>query len=348
MSLLDWAQSTWDKWKARNPFTHDEPTANMANGGTCGFKPATSKHNPVRDTQRQKPMDGTQQMDPNANWDPYGGQIPGGYTTNVPPQGTGYQNWDYTHAGTQQVPYQNVNQNGQFAGAQGTTQYPPQQDFYGNGTSQYPPQMDPYGNGGYAVENNWADTQKYDGMPQNGQYAEGGMYPPQSNPIDNISYMPNSFVGQDRKGYRHSEQVLTVFNVPTCYPAIEAMRNGESVVVNTEQINDEAENTRCLDMLYGAAMAMNCSMTRIAYKSIYLLSPADVMVLPDKFIRRVSDKDINARWPDYEYGNQREPYVRSANQGQPQEGRTRTRRSGYATQNDYANYGGYNAVGYDR
>ena len=67
--------------------------------------------------------------------------------------------------------------------------------------------------------------------------------------------------------------------------------------MNVEYISDRAENQRCLDLLYGAAFAMQYTLTKIAEGSIYLISPQNVLVIPYETIRYASDQDLEDRWP---------------------------------------------------
>ncbi len=117
---------------------------------------------------------------------------------------------------------------------------------------------------------------------------------------DNLSYMPNMFVGNDGTAYRHVERLTQPMSASTCYRLIEFMRNGESVIVNTELIRDERENQRCLDLLYGAAYTMNCTFTRISARSIYLIAPATVTVIAYESIRQMNEQDAAVRWPGAE------------------------------------------------
>ena len=113
----------------------------------------------------------------------------------------------------------------------------------------------------------------------------------------NITYMPNLFVAGDGAAYRHVERLTQPMSASTCYRLIEFMRNGETVIVNTELIQDERENQRCLDLLYGAAYTMNCSFTRISVKSIYLIAPASVSVISYESLRQMNEQDQAVRWP---------------------------------------------------
>ena len=113
----------------------------------------------------------------------------------------------------------------------------------------------------------------------------------------NVTYMPNLYVGNDGAAYRHVERLTQPMSASTCYRLIEFMRNGETVIVNTELIQDERENQRCLDLLYGAAYTMNCSFTRISAKSIYLIAPSTVSVISYESIRQMNEQDQAVRWP---------------------------------------------------
>lgn len=358
MTLKDWTQSLLDKVKAGGVFGSQEGgmESNMANGGFSGYKPATARQHTMRQTQSQQPVaPENQPVDPMAggmNWEqPAANQQPTGFT--------GMYNFTQ-NMGYQQPPVNNTVPFQQQAGAMpGMTGY--QQPVAG---AAWPEQQ-------YGYMDNGMGAQGYGGMG-GGAYAGGTMnYQPQgmpnqqtgryqapgASPQDNISYMPGSFVGDDGKAYSHVERVALVPNVSACYRIIEFMRNNESVIVNTEQITDEAENQRCLDLLYGAAFAMKCSFTRIAMKSIYLIAPTTVMVVPYDAIRRMSDQDMNTRWPDPDQDSRWEHAYRGGNgfthsqqtyrsNGYRQDGDGYGRRSGY--QEDYAGYGGYNAAGYGR
>ncbi|MBE5803277.1 MAG: DUF552 domain-containing protein [Clostridiales bacterium] len=351
MAFKDWTQSMWDKIKARSPFGQEDVESNMANGGFSGYKPNTAKHRAMRETMQQTAMNDVPRTDPmmtGMNWD--GTQQMeqpnafGGFTGAAPQQTAGYQGTGYQPTGYQ------TTMNG-YTSTQQPMGYQP--TGYQQNVNQWPdqpqqPYMDNMMPGGF-------------GAPQQ-SYGYGNtvpFQPAQQNTVpaqpDNISYMPGNFVGEDGKAYSHCERIAMIANVSMCYRIIEFMRNNESVIVSTEQITDEEENQRCLDLLYGAAFAMKCSFTRIASKSIYLLAPGSVMVIPYKAVRQISDQDIANRWPEQEWDNRRDRFARSESRygvrnqgyGRQQEGYTFGRREN-VRQDDYTPYGGYNAVGYGR
>ena len=369
MEILDWVQSTWNKLKAYSPFGQEDGESNMAHGGYSGYKPNTAKHRAMRDTQRQQTVNQEPvQADPMAtgmNW---------GYQQD-PAQTAGFGGY----TGTQQVPYQttapyqqtmdyNAAMNNGFGNGQGATGYQNVDPMQNGQNWQEQQWMDPNmnGYGGQQTMGGYGNTVPFPQADQTSYYPPQTDIPqpqaaPQTAEMNNISYMPGNFVGEDGTAYSHCERVATINNVSMCYRIVEFMRNKESVIVSTEQITDEAENQRCLDLLYGAAFAMKCSFTRIAAKSIYLVAPTSVMVIPYESVRRMSDQDLNARWPEQQeprhdrfdryadhrrYDNDR--YApRNPGYGRQQEGYSFGRRDYYA-QDEYNSPYNYNAVGYGR
>lgn len=84
------------------------------------------------------------------------------------------------------------------------------------------------------------------------------------------------------RAYVHVERITQLVSFQACYRIIEFMKNGESVIVNTESIANEAEVIRCIDMLSGAAYTLGCSITKITnIKRAYLISPPTVQVLAE-------------------------------------------------------------------
>lgn len=260
MALKDWVQPMWDKIKARSPFAQDDVQSNMSNGGHCGYRPNTAKHRPLREQDRQEPTMNTgyvpTQNEPTMGQDWYTGTVP-------PPQATGYQQ-------TNQPPYQPTQATGYQPMDSGVGGYGTQRQHYGN-TVNFP--------GGTQTPNQPTQPR-----------------PQQQPPADNISYLPGYFVGDDGRAFRHCERVAIVNNLSMCYKVMECMRNGESVVFVTEQIADEEELQRCLDLLYGACFAMQYSFTKVSSKSIYLLAPASVLVVPYQAVRQMNNQESMARW----------------------------------------------------
>lgn len=303
MTFKDWTQSLWDKLKSGGAFGQGgDMESNMANGGFSGYKPATAKHRPMGATQQQQPM--PQGVDPmtgmtGMSWDQPAPQSTG--FTGMYPQGTGFQPTMNSAAPFQQPVMQPTGMQPQppMGGYQqppmnapvppmGTSAWQEQPAFAENN-----PMGSPFFGGAQGAFQGGSGFNQGMGSGQTSRFQA-----PDAAPQDNIRYIPGSFVGDDGKAYSHVERVAQVSNVSGCYRVIEFMRNSESVIVNVETITDEAEIQRCLDLLYGAAFAMNCSFTRIARRSIYLIAPATVMVVPYDGIRHMSDQDMNARWPE--------------------------------------------------
>ena len=126
-------------------------------------------------------------------------------------------------------------------------------------------------------------------------------------PVANVSYLnPNHFV-DNGTAYAMVMRLAQPLNTARCYRLIEFMRNGETVLVNTELIQDEAEVSRCLDLLYGAAYAMNCVFTRVSLRSLYLITPRSVEVLPYASMEGMAQRDNAARWPGSDPSNPQDP-----------------------------------------
>ena len=108
----------------------------------------------------------------------------------------------------------------------------------------------------------------------------------------NVTLFPGSFVDQNGNAYVHVERIAQLVSVSACFRIIEFMRNGESVIVNTESIASDADVQRCLDMLSGAAFTLGCTLTRITQvRRAYLIAPGSVMVMEDAAMSRWSDND---------------------------------------------------------
>ncbi|MDY4140787.1 MAG: cell division protein SepF [Eubacteriales bacterium] len=325
MSFVDSMQALLDKVRQRTGGEEEQHTSNMANGGFSGYRPATAKHRVTRETGRQTVPEQATGYDMGAQQGAFTGTAQ--TTWQQPQQGTGYQQPQQPTGYQQGTGYQ--------PSMDGYQQNPPYQQGTGyqagwQGGWQQPPQQ-----GGWQDQSAWGQDASWGSSQNNWQNG-------QATP-NNISYFPGAFVGKDGRAYSHVERVAQVTQVPSCYRIIEFMRNGESVIVNTEMINDPAETDRCLDMLYGAACALGCTLTRISsQKEIYLLSPETVMVVPYDGIRRMSDQEINARWPDPDAMNDRYGYGRSQ-QGGYQERSGNYGRRGYAGRYDEG-YGSYQSA----
>lgn len=332
MSILDLTQALLDKMKQRAAAAgQDDIQSNMANGGFSGYRPQTSRHKTIRETLRQQPVQENvaDQADPFSQQQGFTGmnqpqwqQPMGCYQGMGDPNAWQYQNPGYQQTNYQQTAYQQTAY--QPTGYQGW-----QQTAYQQGMNQQPM-------GGYQQ----TTYQQTAWGGNDGGYTAAYQGSAQQAP-DNISYMPGNFVGPDGRAYSHVERVVRMTSVASSMKIIDFMRNGESVIVTTEQITDERENQRCLDLLFGAAFTMACTLTRISARDIYLLSPATVMVLPDEGIRRMSDQDVNARWPQQEMAEGQGRYGYGGSQRVSSfRDRRGSGRSGYTERYDEG-FGGY-------
>ena len=131
----------------------------------------------------------------------------------------------------------------------------------------------------------WAQPQQSWGAQQSWEA------PQQSAPADNIVPFPNLFVGDDGRTYAHVERVAQVLSPAACFRVMEFMRNGESVIINSESIGNEAEVQRCLDMISGAAFTLGCSMTRLTQGNrAWLVAPGSVLVMQDAAVSHWGDR----------------------------------------------------------
>ncbi len=262
MSFLDMVSSFFHRLASGGGRGSDAPASNLQNGGRTGYHPGSRRT--VRHNQEEAGYPAQPPRNPT-----------GAYFASNRGQQVGVPSPDMAGGYQGQQPYYAPGYEGQYSGMR-QAGYPPQTpqepQWQWNASApfpQVPPQSAPQS--GYA-------SQEVQG---NG----------------NISYMPGNFVGDDGQAYKMVQRLAQPLSSASCYRLIEFMRNGESIVVNTELIQDEHENTRALDLLYGAAFTMNYTFTRISSRSIYLISPATVMVMPYESIRQMSDEDQARRWP---------------------------------------------------
>lgn len=268
----------------------DEPevVSNMANGGTSGYRPGkvqgrsifSTQSIPVQQATQPQPRQSTGMTGRFAAMDGQMQPDNGGF------QQTGYQQpqQDFTGGmgGTYQQPYQpTMNQ-----GYQPTMNQP----YYGQQPDNGGYQQTGYQQGGYQQGGYQPNGYQPNGYQQPYQPQQ----PQQPQQPDNISYMPGSsnFVDDDRRSYAHVERIVQLVSVAACFRIIEFMRNGESVIVNTESIANEADVQRCLDMLAGAAFTLECSLTKITQvKRAYLIAPKTVLVMQDKSFAHWNERD---------------------------------------------------------
>ncbi|MBQ2952963.1 MAG: cell division protein SepF [Clostridia bacterium] len=120
---------------------------------------------------------------------------------------------------------------------------------------------------------------------------------PQQNPESNVRYFPGTVADEAGNPYAMVMRVAQVTGITSCYALLEFMQYDEAIIVNLDQITDVMEANRCIDMLFGAAYAMQHNFERIASRSVYLIAPQRVHVLPCENMMLMSQQDADRRWP---------------------------------------------------
>ncbi|MBQ8554976.1 MAG: cell division protein SepF [Clostridia bacterium] len=336
MAIWDKAQS-WLQSKMPRQEAQGVPS-NRADGGFSGYQPKVNKKKAQDTTPMQgasgyqEPMHGFTGMMP-GGVDMGGMQFQqvGGQTAPMPRQQQGAPVFQQTmgqmpmQTGYQPVfnqPQQPMQYTSQFR------QMPPVQPQQG-----FQPPMNgaqPMGQTGYVRMNQPPMQQP---QPQQPLRQEG-----------NITYMPGSFVSEEGSVYKLVLRVAQITSISNCYRLIEFMQNNEAMIVNAEQISDVMEADRCMDLLYGAAYAMNQNFIRVSGKQIYLITPPQVQVQPFEALRRFGEEDIDRRWPDPERSFGNRSYARGFGQHARQDdfvGGFGQRASGGNQAGAYTDYGGF-------
>lgn len=118
-----------------------------------------------------------------------------------------------------------------------------------------------------------------------------GQDPYQGQPVaDNMVAFPGVAMDQVMtQGMGNMQaQIIQLKDRETCKVVIEALRNSAAVLINMENIAGDSEKQRCVDMLGGAAYTLNCQISKISGKGVYLISPVGVQVEMDEATRRLN------------------------------------------------------------
>lgn len=292
--------------RGKRDFPMDSMESNMPDGSTVGYRPGrTSRQDPFR-TQRQmaavpaqepampmgRPADlASQFVDINATMAPgasrYGEGLGGFQRPGAAQEPTGYQ---------QPWGFQQPNMGGQTPtgfqptmGGQAPTGFQP--TMGGQAPTAFQPMAAAPQPTGYQPQAqgyqppaapNFAQPQPMGAQrPANGFFPGSStpqQTPPRSQP-SNITPMPGLKQDAEGRAYRHVERIVQLTGLRQCFRIMEYMRNGESVVVITENIANMAEVQRCQDLLSGAAFSLNCSMTKLSSQRYnFLIAPNAVYV----------------------------------------------------------------------
>lgn len=304
-----------------------QPLSNMPNGSVSGYQPKVTRRKQENETTEAHPASAFGGMAPMgvdpAGMPPFMQQASQPAT---PPQGPLFM-------GNMQQPAQNT-------GYQPRHQSPASQQNAWNAAPQQPTM-----NTGYAPRPHAA--------PQVGQPGFAPQQAPQQVPQQapqtqesNVAYFPGTVRDDAGNGYAMILRVAQITGIPSCYRLLEFMQNNEATIVNAEQITDVMEANRCMDMLFGAAYAMNQTFERISGKMIYLIAPRHVQVIPFDTMRHMSEMDMERRWPGATRGAQEPRFTGFAGRRQDDfapAGGQRAAASGAqaGVYTDYGRFGGF-------
>jgi len=302
MAFIDKVQGLLQKVTPRRE-NEQQPQllSNRANGGFSGYQPKIPKRKPVENIVPEHPATG------------FSGMMPGGVDAGVMQQFQQVGGSTGTVQPQQAMPQQ----------MQGRPMAQPQPHARQAGpVPQRPAQpQQPLQNTGYQPRHqspapqmmhntSWQPAYKPQQVQQNTGWQP--VQPPQpvqqqpaQPPVDNgLRYFPGAYVTEEGSVYKMVLRVAQITGVASCYRLIEFMQNSEAMIVNAEQISDVMEADRCMDLLFGAAYAMNQNFVRISGKMIYLITPKQMQVVPFDSLLHMSNEDIDRRWPGSNRGYQ--------------------------------------------
>ncbi len=129
--------------------------------------------------------------------------------------------------------------------------------------------------------------------PYAGSYARQSQ--PQQKPVrpvapsaENVVPFPGVMSDAAGNTYAHELQILQLRDRDECRAIIEYLKNNCTVALNMDNIASDTEKQRCVDMLSGAAYTLNCSISRISTRGVYMITPASVRVQQDEATRRLN------------------------------------------------------------
>lgn len=96
---------------------------------------------------------------------------------------------------------------------------------------------------------------------------------------NNIIHDPRMSAHGDEVRYTHCERIIYVRQIEECREIIRFLLRGESILLNLESV-DPKDCGRVVDLLSGAAFALQGRMVKIAHLS-YLLAPENVEVVKE-------------------------------------------------------------------
>ncbi len=109
----------------------------------------------------------------------------------------------------------------------------------------------------------------------------------------NVAFFPNTGFqdGSTGESFSHVERVVQMVSREDMQGIVEFMMNRESVIISCESIASAPEVQRCFDLVSGAAYALGFQITQLSLASkVFLLSPANVMVICDEASNRINGR----------------------------------------------------------
>ncbi len=181
---------------------------------------------------------------------------------------------------------------GQYDGAYGR-----QQPGYGQQAqqpfAQQPPAQQAYQQPGYGQQEAYPPQDGGYQSPYAGSFARQAQ--PQQRPVRAASPAPEKvvpFPGMNSDGagnvFAHELQILQLRDRDECRAIIEYLKNNCTVALNMDNIANDTEKQRCVDMLSGAAYTLNCNINRISTRGVYVITPEAVRVQADEATRRLN------------------------------------------------------------
>ena len=197
------------------------------------------------------------------------------------------------------------------------------------------------------VQSNWQTGYTQQQMQQPQGFAAAAPAPQAAAPVQqpqqpgNVVYFPDTVQDDQNNHYAMIMRVAQVSSIASCYHLLEFMQNDEAIIVNLDQISDPMEANRCIDMLFGAAYAMKQNFERISTRSIYLIAPRRVHLLPSDSMMQLSQTDLERRWPGLSRMGAQESHRGGQADFAPAFGhRTASPRPG-----QYTDFGGFSGLG---
>lgn len=151
------------------------------------------------------------------------------------------------------------------------------------------PQQQPYQN--YQQEG-YPNQEGYQ-SPYAGSFARQAQQPPKparqpAPPLEKVVPFPGVMSDAAGNPYVHELQILQLRDRNECRAIIEHLKNNCTVALNMDNIANDTEKQRCVDMLSGAAYTLNCNISRISSRGVYLITPESVRVQQDEATRRLN------------------------------------------------------------